>query len=74
MGKAEERIALDPDAVAITAKRVGSHADDVRANHAATHDSLNDALSRHVGDAGARLSDSDDKGSERIARLGDQMR
>jgi uncharacterized protein YukE len=101
-----DRIALDADAVAVAAKRVGSHADDVRANHAATHGSLNDALygcvgssgdqlanlsqrwaavgtrhgerldalGRHVGDAGTRLSDDDDTGADRIARVGDQMR
>jgi hypothetical protein len=106
VSNAADRIALDADAVAVTAKRVGSHADDVRANHVATHGWLNDALygcvgssgeelaslsqrwaavgtrhgdrldalSRHVGDAEVQLSDSDDKGSERIARLGNQMR
>ena len=106
MSKPADRIALDADAVAVTARRVGSHADDVRANHGATHGSLNDALygcvgssgeelaslsqrwaavgtrhgerldalSRHVGDAGVQLTDDDDTGAERIARLGDQMR
>ena len=42
MGKAADRIALDADAVAVAAKRVGSHADDIRANHLATRGSLND--------------------------------
>jgi hypothetical protein len=103
---AADRIALDADVVAVTAKRVGSHADGVRANPAATHGWLNDALygcvgssgdelaslsqrwaavgvrhgerldalSRHVGDAGVQLTDDDDTGAERIARVGNQMR
>ena len=106
MSKPADRIALDADAVAVAAKRVGSHADDVRANHAATHGSLNDALygcvgssgdelanlsqrwaavgtrhgerldalGRHVGDAGTRLTVIDDANAERIARVGDEMR
>jgi uncharacterized protein YukE len=101
-----DRIALDADAVAVTAKRVGSHADDIRANHEATQASLDDALygcvgssgeelgrlsqrwaavgtrhgerldalSRHVGEAGARLTDADDANAGRLERVGNQMR
>jgi uncharacterized protein YukE len=51
-----DRIALDADAVAVAAKRVGSHADDIRANHAATHGSLNGALYGCVGNSAEELS------------------
>lgn len=106
MSTPADRIALDADAVAVTAKRVGSHADDIRANHAATRGSLNDALygcvgssgeelgrlserwaavgsrhgerldalSRHVGQAGVRLTNSDDANAAKLARLGNLMR
>jgi len=105
MSKAD-RIALDADSVAVTAKRVASHADDIRANHQATRASLDDALygcvgssgeelcrlsqrwaavgtrhgqrldalSRHVGDAGVRLTDADDANASRLERVGNQMR
>jgi uncharacterized protein YukE len=101
-----DRIALDANAVAVTAKRVGSHADDIRANHVATQASLDDAsygcvgssgeelarlsqrwaavgtrhgerldaLSRHVGEAAVRLTDTDDANAGRLACLGTQMR
>jgi uncharacterized protein YukE len=101
-----DRIALDADAVAVTAKRVGSHADDIRANHVATQASLDDALygcvgssgeelgrlsqrwaaagtrhgerldalSRHVGEAGKRLTDTDDANAGRLERIGNQLR
>jgi uncharacterized protein YukE len=101
-----DRIALDADALAVTAKHVGSHADDIRANHEATQASLDDALygcvgssgeelgrlsqrwaavgtrhgerldalSRHVGEAGARLTDADDANAGRLERVGNQMR
>jgi uncharacterized protein YukE len=106
VGKPADRIALDSDALVVTAKRVGSHADDIRANHMATQASLNDALygcvgssgeelgrlsqrwaavgtrhgerldalSRHVGQAGVRLTDTDDANAAKLARLGNQMR
>ena len=105
MSKAD-RIALDADSVAVTAKRVASHADDIRANHEATQASLDDALygcvgssgeelgrlsqrwaavgtrhgerldalSRHVRQAGVRLTDADDANASRLARVGNQMR
>lgn len=105
MSKAD-RIALDADSVALTAKRVASHADDIRANHEATQASLDDALygcvgssgaelsrlsqrwaavgtrhgerldalSRHVGEAGLRLTDADDANAGRLERVGNQMR
>lgn len=105
MSKAD-RIALDADSVAVTAKRVASHADDIRANHEATQASLDDALygcvgssgeelgrlgqrwaavgtrhgerldalSRHVGEAGVRLTDADDSNASRLERVGNQMR
>ena len=106
MSTPADRIALDSDAVAVTARRVASHADDIRANHEATQASLDDALygcvgrsgeelarlsqrwaavgtrhggrldalSRHVGDSGVRLTDTDDADAGRLARLGNQMR
>ncbi len=105
MSKAD-RIALDADSVAVTARRVASHADDIRANHEATQASLDDALygcvgssgeelgrlsqrwavvgtrhgerldalSRHVGEAGVRLTDADDANTSRLERVGNQMR
>ncbi len=54
MSKAD-RIALDADSVAVTAKRVASHADDIRANHEATQASLDDALYGCVGSSGEEL-------------------
>jgi uncharacterized protein YukE len=106
MSKAADRIALDADAVALTAKRLGSHADDTRTNHLSTHGSLStalygcvgssgeelanlsqrwatvgtrhserlDGLSRHVGEAGARLVDTDDTSADRIGRVAEQVR
>jgi len=105
MSKAD-RIALDADAVAVAAKRVGSHAEDIRANHVATQASLDealygcvgssgeelgrlsqrwaavgtrhgerlDALSHHVGEAGVRLTDTDDANAGRLERVGNEMR
>jgi len=55
VGKPADRIALDSDALVVTAKRVGSHADDIRANHMATQASLNDALYGCVGSSGEEL-------------------
>lgn len=106
MSTPSDRIALDADAVAVTAKRVGSHADDIRANHVATLASLDDALygcvgssgeelgrlsqrwaavgtrhgerldalSRHVGEAGVRLADTDDANAGRLERVGNKLR
>jgi hypothetical protein len=55
VSKPADRIALDVDAVAVAAKRVGSHAEDIRANHVATQGSLNDALYGCVGNSGEDL-------------------
>src|SRR5258707_1052987 len=41
---AADRIALSTDSVAVAAKRVGSHAEDIRASHAATQAMLDDGL------------------------------
>lgn len=85
MSKSADRISVDSDQVALAAKKVGSHAEDVRVKHEAAHGSLNnalhgcelsnlsqrwattgarhgdriDALSRHVGETGKKLTDED---------------
>lgn len=103
---AADRIALSPDSVAVAAKRVGSHAEDIRASHAATQAMLDDglygcvgssgeelsrlsqrwsatgvrhgerldALGRHVGEAGTKLTEEDRRGARRIDAVGDDVR
>jgi uncharacterized protein YukE len=107
MGNAAvDRIALSTDSVAVAAKRVGSHAEDIRASHAATQAMLDDglygcvgssgeelsrlsqrwsatgvrhgerldALGRHVGEAGVKLTEADRVNAERVARVADDLR
>jgi hypothetical protein len=52
----DPRISLDAEAVAVAAKRVGSHADDVRLSHSCARTRLDDALYGCVGRSGDELS------------------
>lgn len=49
-------IGLDSDAVAVTARQVGCHADDVRAAHASTQAALDAGLYGCVGRSGRELT------------------
>jgi uncharacterized protein YukE len=52
---------------------VGSHADDVRANHAATQGSLNDALCGCVGSSGDELANLSQRWAAAGTRHGERL-
>jgi len=70
---AADRIALSTDSVAVAAKRVGSHAEDIRASHAATQARLDDGLYGCVGSSGEELSRLSQRWSATGARHGERL-
>jgi hypothetical protein len=70
---AKPEIALDLDAVAVAAKRIGTHADDVRQSYSSARTRLDDALYGCVGRSGDELSALSTRWAAVEARHGERL-